>query len=210
MAYTSDGWQSRRVLHASALIDRAMAPAWAQQMVQQGGNPVAVSYDINNFVLQGRAFQDPVQRTTPNGFTVTELLVASNRKKPAYKDRAEEMILDVVPVKFIGKQGEVVAQHVRTGDGLIIQARIESQERPAKDGRIFRNTEVVAKEVSFYTSTNKPEGRDQRYGDRYEGSPNDRGPNNQRNIGREGWNGGGGGQTAMGDDDSIPFAPSYI
>lgn len=198
----------RRVRHSSAIVDAALAGAWARRIFEEGEAQVGVSYDINNGTITGRLLQDPQLKNTPSGMSVCEFIICCNEEKNRNGQRSME--LHEIPVVAFGAQADVIARSMRAGDGIIATVKLSSRAKEAKDGRIFRDVSVYIQKFSMCSFTNKPEGRDPEYGDRYEGSPNDRGPNNQRNIGREGWNGGGGGQTAMGGDEDIPFAPSMI
>lgn len=221
-----DGWASRRVLHSSALMDRVLAPIWAARLVEeQRGQHMAEGPDINVGIIQGRAYRNPEKRITPSGMAIVEVKIASKR----YKGRAENrrLELEIVPMTFFGRQGEVVHECVRMGDALTVQYVAAGHERDGKDGRTWINADFIATEVSFVAAENQREDvtrfKDRpREGDHRQEQARDSDwtgtdPRlSERNAGRGGWEGreGGGGAGAsprgLSDDESIPFSPSYI
>lgn len=104
---------------------------------------------VNRITLVGNVGSDPDVRKTAAGTTVAHLSLATNR---SYEHNGETRELTQWHrLTFWSSAAEVVAEHVRKGDRLYVEGRVEygSYER---DGQSIPTAEVVVREFVFLGS----------------------------------------------------------
>ena len=104
---------------------------------------------INRVELLGRVGADPEMRYTQSDTPVTQLRLATDRRR-----QNEETIADWHSVVCWGKLAEAVHQYVGKGDRLYVAGRLVQHSYEAEDGQRKYRTEIHAQEVVFLDSRN--------------------------------------------------------
>ena len=104
---------------------------------------------INRVELLGRVGADPEMRYTQSDTPVTQLRLATDRRR-----QNEETVADWHSVVCWGKLAEAVHQYVSKGDRLYVAGRLVQSSYEAQDGQRKYRTEIHAQEVVFLDSRN--------------------------------------------------------
>lgn len=103
---------------------------------------------LNKVLIAGRLTRKPELRKTPNGISVTDLLVALNREFTTLGgDRQQEVCF--VDVVVWGKQAETCAQSLDCSSPVLIEGRLQLDVWHAKDGEKRCKLRVAAERVQF-------------------------------------------------------------
>ena len=114
-----------------------------------------MSKTINRVELLGRVGTEPEMRYAPSGTAVTQLRLATDRRR---QDGTVEA--DWHTVTCWGKQAEAVDQYVHKGDRLYVAGRLAQNSYETQDGQRRHSTEIHAAEVVFLDSRNGANGKD--------------------------------------------------
>ncbi len=114
-----------------------------------------MSKTINRVELLGRVGTDPEMRYAPSGTAVTQLRLATDRRR---QDGTVEA--DWHTVACWGKLAEAVEKYVHKGDRLYVAGRLAQNSYETQDGQRRHSTEVHAAEVVFLDSRNGANGKD--------------------------------------------------
>ena len=137
---------------------------------------------LNTVALVGRLGQDPEVRQTQGGTSVCNLSLAV--------DGRGEDVTHWIDVTLWGKSAEAAGQHLSKGRRIGVQGRLEQERWTDKaTGASRSRLKVVAERFQFLDSRQDGEAG---------GRSNDLPP------------AAGGSPSAPGDDDSIPFAASWV
>lgn len=103
---------------------------------------------LNKVLIAGRLTRKPELRKTPNGISVTDLLVALNREFVTLGgDRQQEVCF--VDVVVWGKQAESCAQVLDCSSPVLVEGRLQLDVWHAKDGEKRCKLRVAAERVQF-------------------------------------------------------------
>lgn len=103
---------------------------------------------LNKVLIAGRLTRKPELRKTPNGMSVTDLLVALNREFTNQGgDRQQEVCF--VDVVVWGKQAESCAQNLDCSSPVLVEGRLQLDVWHAKDGDKRCKLRVAAERVQF-------------------------------------------------------------
>ena len=103
---------------------------------------------LNKVLIAGRLTRKPELRKTPNGISVTDLLVALNREYVTLGgDRQQEVCF--VDVVVWGKQAESCAQVLDCSSPVLVEGRLQLDVWHAKDGEKRCKLRVAAERVQF-------------------------------------------------------------
>jgi single-strand DNA-binding protein len=99
--------------------------------------------DINRTILTARLTQDPKLWTSPSGFAICTLRVASNttRKDGASGEFVEKP--NYFDVKVLGKQGENAAKYLKKGSPIAVDGRLEWREYTTNDNQPRQAVELI-------------------------------------------------------------------
>ena len=104
----------------------------------------------------GNLCSDPEVRSTPNGITVTTLVVAVDRK---FKDAQGDKKTDFFRVVCWRQLGEICAKFLSKGKKVAVVGELQARTYEAKDGSGTRfNMEVRAEDVEFLSSRQDDQG----------------------------------------------------
>lgn len=104
---------------------------------------------INRVELLGRVGTDPEMRYTQSGTAVTQLRLATDRRR-----QNGENSTDWHNITCWGKVAEVVNEHVGKGDRVFVTGRLSYNSYEGSDGQRRFRTEIHANEVIFLDSRN--------------------------------------------------------
>ncbi len=104
---------------------------------------------INKVELLGRVGTEPEMQYTPNGTAVTQLRLATDRRRQDGETEA-----DWHSIVCWGKVAEAVNQYVGKGDRIYIAGRLAQNTWEGDDGQRRYRTEIHASEVVFLDSRN--------------------------------------------------------
>ena len=109
-----------------------------------------MSRSVNRVILVGNAGSDPDIQRTASGTTVAHLSLATNRRYRVNGELQERT--DWHRLTFWAAAAETVERHVRRGNRLYVEGRIEygSYER---DGQSVPTADVVVQEFVFLDGT---------------------------------------------------------
>jgi len=115
--------------------------------------------DINKVIITGRVTRDSELRTTPNGTSVTDVSVVSNRIWNKAGDRQEEPTF--VDVTLWGKQAESLSQYLTKGRHVMVEARLKLNSWETDEGVKRNKLTLVAENVNLTPSNTNPNGNNQ-------------------------------------------------
>ena len=115
--------------------------------------------DINKVIITGRVTRDSELRTTPNGTSVTDVSVVSNRIWNKAGDRQEEPTF--VDVTLWGKQAESLSQYLTKGRHVMVEARLKLNSWETDEGVKRNKLTLVAENVNLTPSNTNPNGNSQ-------------------------------------------------
>ena len=103
---------------------------------------------LNKVLIAGRLTKKPELRKTPNGVSVTDLLMALNREYLTMGgDRHQEVCF--VDVVVWGKQAELCTQVLDCSSSILVEGRLQLDVWHAKDGEKRCKLRVAAERVQF-------------------------------------------------------------
>lgn len=103
---------------------------------------------LNKVLIAGRLTRKPELRKTPNGISVTDLLVALNREfQTQGGDRQQEVCF--VDVVVWGKQAESCVEVLDCSSAVMVEGRLQLDTWHAKDGEKRCKLRVAAERVQF-------------------------------------------------------------
>lgn len=110
----------------------------------------------------GNVGKDPEIRTTAGGRKVAQISLATNRKWRGPNGESQEKTEWHRIVVWNSERGpkwaEIVEQHVKKGDQLFVEGRIEYRQYQGQDGQTKYVTEIIAQEILMLESARKKGG----------------------------------------------------
>ena len=117
---------------------------------------------LNKVMIIGRLGRDPEMRYTPNGRPVTAFSVAVNRSwVTGDGDKREET--EWFNVVAWGNLAEICKQHLRKGQMVYVEGRLQTRGWEDPEGKKHYRTEIVANEMIILGD--KREGGVEPFGD---------------------------------------------
>lgn len=104
---------------------------------------------LNKAMIIGNLTRDPEQRALPNGMSVCQFSVATNR---VYKDKDgnKQESTDYHNIVVFGRQAETSAKYLKKGQSVMIEGRIQTRSWDDQaSGQKKSRTEIVADTVQF-------------------------------------------------------------
>lgn len=90
--------------------------------------------NFNLVVIVGHLTRDPVLRYLPSQTPLTEFAIAVNRRWTGNDGQKKEEV-GFFEVTSFGKQAEVINQHLKKGDPLLVSGRLSFQAWTNKEGQ---------------------------------------------------------------------------
>jgi single-strand DNA-binding protein len=103
---------------------------------------------LNKVMIAGRLTRKPELRKTPNGISVTDLLIALNREFVTLGGEKQQEVC-FVDVVVWGKQAESCVQLLDCSSPVLVEGRLQLDVWHAKDGEKRCKLRVAAERVQF-------------------------------------------------------------
>ena len=103
---------------------------------------------LNKVIINGRLTADPEKKQTQSGISVTSFSIAVNKNK-------EET--DFFRVTAWRSTADFICQYFRKGDGICIDGHLATTSYE-KDGKTYKNVEIVCDAANFPVGGTKAEG----------------------------------------------------
>lgn len=103
---------------------------------------------LNKVIIAGRLTRKPELRKTPNGNSVTDLLIALNREFTTVNGEKQQEVC-FVDVVVWGKQAEVCVEYLDTSSPVLVEGRLQLDTWHGKDGGKRSKLRVAAERVQF-------------------------------------------------------------
>jgi single-strand DNA-binding protein len=112
---------------------------------------------LNKAMIIGNLGRDPEMRYTPNGQAVTQFTVAVNRN---YKDANGEWKEETEWFRVVAwaQLAERTAEHLRKGNKVYVEGRLQTRSWEDKDGQKRYTTELVANQVTSLQPRTREDG----------------------------------------------------
>lgn len=119
-----------------------------------------MSKDLNKVQLTGRLGKDPEIRITPQGNTVTQFTVASNRSWKTADGQGRDDTEWFTVVAW-NKLGEICGEYLRKGSRIYIEGRLQTRSwEDQESGQKRYKTEVIANDMIMLDSKRDTMGGD--------------------------------------------------
>ena len=104
--------------------------------------------NLNKAFICGRVTKDIELKSTPNGQSVCNFSVATNR---TWTDKAGAKQEDATFHNCVawGRTAEIVSQYSKKGCELLVEGRLQTRSWTAKDGTKRQTTEIVAEHIQL-------------------------------------------------------------
>ena len=99
--------------------------------------------NLNRATVIGRLTRDPELRTTPNGHSVANFAIATNRRWTSREGEQQEET-EFHDVVVWGKLAEIASQVLAKGRLAYLEGRLQTRSWEAQDGTPRQRTEIVA------------------------------------------------------------------
>jgi len=109
---------------------------------------------LNKVIIYGNLTKDPELKTLPNGTSVCNFSIATNRY---YKDKdgKPQDQVEYHNIVIFGRQAETVSQYMRKGSPLYVEGRLQTRSWESKDGSKRYITEIMAESTQFGPRTQR-------------------------------------------------------
>ncbi|MBB64152.1 MAG: single-stranded DNA-binding protein [Waddliaceae bacterium] len=111
---------------------------------------------LNKVFIAGRLTRKPELRKTPNGVSVTDLLVALNREFTTLNGERQQEVC-FVDVVVWGKQAENCVTTLDCSSPVMVEGRLQLDTWYGKDGEKRCKLRVAAERVQFLDKKTTPE-----------------------------------------------------
>lgn len=113
--------------------------------------------DHNVLSIKGRLTRDPEKRFTPQGAMKAEFAIANNRTHRDKNGGRKEAVGFFNCVAW-GKVGDVIVNHFRKGDRILIGGRLQHRVWATDDGHKRSSVEIVVESFNFIESRREGDG----------------------------------------------------
>jgi len=111
--------------------------------------------DFNQVIILGNLTRDPEVRSTPNGQTVANFTVATNRRWISKETQQAQEETEFHNVVAWGKLAEICGQILYKGRKVLVVGRLRTRSWEGQDGTKRYTTEIIANNIS---ATGGPKG----------------------------------------------------
>ena len=109
--------------------------------------------DTNTVILTGNLTRNPELRLTPNGVSVANVGLASNRKYRQGDEIKEDGCF--VDVTAFGATADAVVKYLTKGRKVLVQGRLRFNSWESEGGQRRNKVDVIAERVNFLPSAAK-------------------------------------------------------
>lgn len=107
-----------------------------------------MAVNINKVFLAGNLTRDPEMRFIPSGTAVATLRLAVNRSYQGRDGNRKEEVAYVTVVVW-GKQAQTCQEHLKKGNAVMVEGRLQSRSWETEEKEKRSAMEVVAERVHF-------------------------------------------------------------
>lgn len=100
--------------------------------------------NVNKVTLIGNATNDPDMRKTPNGYPVATFSLATNYYWKDATSGEKKKSTEFHTIVAWQKLAEIVSKHIKKGDKLYIDGRLQTKSWQDTKGAKHKKTEIVA------------------------------------------------------------------
>ena len=104
---------------------------------------------FNKVIMLGNLTRDPEMKFLPSGTPVAEFGIAMNRKWMDQATNQPREAVTFVDCKAMGRQAEVLSQHMRKGSPLFVEGRLDYRQWEGPDGTKRSKLEVFVENFQF-------------------------------------------------------------
>lgn len=111
---------------------------------------------MNLVILKGRLIQDPEMHELSNcELCVLKIGVMKDLSKEKIQEKIEngEYIYDIYTILVFNKYGQVLKDALKKGSNILVEGRL-SKNKVEKNGKIYYNTSIVGKRITFLDKAN--------------------------------------------------------
>lgn len=108
-----------------------------------------MSRGVNKVILIGHVGQDPEVKHTASGSAIANISLATSESWKNKTTGAKEEKTEWHKVAFFGKLAEIVGQHVKKGQQIYIEGRLQTRKWQDQNGQDRYTTEIVANEMQM-------------------------------------------------------------
>lgn len=99
--------------------------------------------NLNKVILIGRLTRDPESRTLPNGRTVSNFGLATNRVWTNQETKEKQEQVEFHNIVAFGKLADICNQYLKKGSLTMIEGRIQTRSWQDQNGGTKYKTEIV-------------------------------------------------------------------
>lgn len=114
---------------------------------------------LNKVCIAGRLTRKPELRKTPNGMSVTDLLVALNREFYTLSGEKQQEVC-FVDVVVWGKQADLCVRFLDCSSPVLVEGRLQLDVWYSREGEKRCKLRIAAERVQFIERTKQNEGMD--------------------------------------------------
>ena len=104
---------------------------------------------FNKVIMLGNLTRDPEMKFLPSGTPVAEFGIAMNRKWMDQATNQPREAVTFVDCKAMGRQAEILSQHMRKGSPLFVEGRLDYRQWEGPDGSKRSKLEVFVETFQF-------------------------------------------------------------
>lgn len=105
--------------------------------------------NLNKCFVIGNITRDPELKALPNGSSVCNFSVATNRTWTDKTSGQKEQATEFHNIIIFGKMADTVAKYMRKGSQILVEGRIQTRSWEGKTGGKQYRTEIVAESIQF-------------------------------------------------------------
>ena len=110
---------------------------------------------MNNAILIGRLVRDPELSYTTTGTAICKFTIAVDRPVKA----GEEKTADFIRITAFNSQAENTNRYLKKGSKCAVNGKIQTGSYKDRDGRTVNTVDVIASNVEFLDSRERPAER---------------------------------------------------
>lgn len=97
---------------------------------------------LNKVILFGNLTQDPELKSLPNGNSVVNFGIATNRSWKDQQGQKQESV-EYHSIVGYGKPAEIIYQYMKKGSSIMIEGRLQTRSWESQDGKKNYKTEII-------------------------------------------------------------------
>lgn len=112
---------------------------------------------LNKVILFGNLTQDPELKSLPNGNSVINFGIATNRSWKDQQGQKQESV-EYHSIVGYGKPAEIIYQYMKKGSSIMIEGRLQTRSWESQDGKKNYKTEIIIETFQLGPKTTSVSG----------------------------------------------------